>query len=617
MAENSAAQTAFDPLAPSQERLAALGELQRAHMPLASELLDQEAIREFAEGVQGAYDQMALDSQLAKSMNSTVVPFPSKRLAEREPGMHSVSLDELQVSIAGDFIERPGILQYDGLRAMVEQTPILGAVINTRIRQVSRFARIAETGELPGFEIRHVNREHQLTEGEREQKQLLQKFIQHCGWEFSPWRRKQLKRESFKGFLSKYVRDSLTMDSAGIELEWKRDARRGLDGFYAVDGSTIRLCSEQGYQGDDEIFALQVVAGRVCTAYSYRDLVYEPRNPRTDVRACGYGLSEVETLIRVVTGFLNAMTYNSKGFDTNSIPKGMLHLTGNYSASDIAAFKRIWTAQLQGAGGNWALPVMVSKDQESKASFETFGLEFNEMHFAKWMTFLTSICCAIFGMSPIEINFDSFTAGSSSTLSGSDTGEKLASSKDSGLYPLLTQVGDTMSDFIVGTFGDDWCFRWTGLEPDDADKRSAAKIAAQTVDESRAELGMVKHPDPLIGAAPLNTALVSLYTQIIQPKLQPAPDTGAPGAAPAGAPGADAGGAPAPGANFGQGAAQAGGPAGDGDFGDEGDQGFGYTKQPATGDGGAPPAAAGSPDFGDPPGQDFGKALPNVYEVAL
>ena len=28
--------------------------------------------------------------------------------------------------------------------------------------------------------------------------------------------------------------------------------------LYAVDGSTIRLCTEDGYEGDDEIFALQV-----------------------------------------------------------------------------------------------------------------------------------------------------------------------------------------------------------------------------------------------------------------------------------------------------------------------------------------------------------------------
>ncbi|NYW24460.1 hypothetical protein, partial [Escherichia coli] len=109
----------------------------------------------------------------------------------------------------------------------------------------------------------------------------------------------------------------------------------GIDGFYAVDGATIRLCSENGYKGDDSIYALQVVNGRICTAYTYDDLIYEPRNPRTDVESCGYGLSETELLIRVVTGFLNALTYNIKGFDANSLPRGIIHLSGNYSQADV------------------------------------------------------------------------------------------------------------------------------------------------------------------------------------------------------------------------------------------------------------------------------------------
>lgn len=608
MAENPAA-TAFDPAAPADERTAALSELQQSHMPTGSELIDQSTIAALVEEVQGRYDDVAFEQMMAKSMNDTVVPFPSRRLADHERGMHSVTVDELQVSIAGDYIERPGLLQFDAMRAMVEQTPVLGAVINTRIRQVQRFCRISEKGELPGFEICHVDRDHQLSTSEREEKQALQKFVANCGWEFKPLRRKSLKRQSFRSFMAMAVRDSLTMDSNGIELEWKQNRALGIDGFYAVDGSTIRLCSEVGYQGDDEIFALQVVGGRVSTAYSYQDLIYEPRNPRTDVRACGYGLSEVETLVRTVTGFLNAMAYNSKGFDSNSLPKGLLHLSGNYTQADIAAFKRIWNAQVRGVVNQWNLPMLVSRDQESKASFEKFGVEFTEMHFAKWMTFLTSIICAIYGMSPAEINFDSFTAGSTSALAGSDTGEKLAASKDSGLYPLLTHFGDVMTDFVISDFGEQWCFRWTGLEPDDADKRFEIKKAVQTVDEARAEAGMVAHPDPLLGNAPLNSSLIGLYTQKVQGAQQGQPDLGQPGG---GQTDQTAGGEAAPGADFGG----SQGTAGAGDFGDEGDQGFGNTK---TGDfGAADPAAAGSPDFGDAgEGPDFGKAMPQIYEVNL
>jgi hypothetical protein len=353
----------------------------------------------------------------------------------------------------------------------------------------------------------------------------------NCGWEFKPRRRKALKRDSFATFMAKVARDTLTLDSVGIETEWKRDKALGMDGFYAVDGGSIRLCTEQGYEGDDEIFALQVVQGRISCAYGYDDLIYEPRNPRTDVRVCGYGLSETELLIRVVTGFLNAMTLNIKGFDSNAIPKGMLHLTGNYAENDINAFKRYWNSMVKGVNNAWSLPVMVSKDQESKASFEKFGVEFDEMYFAKWMTFLTSIICAIYGMSPSEINFDSFTGGSTSALSGSDTAEKLAASKDSGLRPVLSYFENLMTDYVVGDFSDKYVFRWTGLDPQDPKTKQETRILISTLNEVRAEEG--KPPiDGLMGDAPLNQTLLQVYMAENAP--EPEEDFGTPSSAMAG-----------------------------------------------------------------------------------
>jgi hypothetical protein len=294
-----------------------------------------------------------------------------------------------------------------------------------------------------------------------------------------------------------------------IETEYKRDKSLGMDGLYAVDGSTIRLCTEDGYEGDDEIYALQVVQGRIRTAYTYDDLIYVPRNPCSDVLKGGYGLSETELLIRVVTGFLNAMTYNQKYFDSNAIPKGLLHLSGNYSEKDLAAFKRYWNAMVKGVNNAWTLPVMVSKDQESRAAFERFGVDVDEMMFSKWMTFLASIICAIYGISPDEINFESFSA-SKSSLSGSDTSEKLANSKDSGLRPLLTYLENIFSDFIIQDFSEQYVFRWTGLDEEDEEKRHEIRKLVLKVNEIRAQEGYDKLNDKW-GEAPVNPALLGAW----------------------------------------------------------------------------------------------------------
>ena len=519
---DNAQSVAFNENAPQDERQDALTELQKSHTQKGlGDMLPPEPIREIIYQIESNY----AEERMRKAIKPNVVPFPSKRLKDNEAGMKSVQLDDWQLSINGEYWERPSALGFDSLRMMVDQTPILNAVVMTRVRQVQRFCRVAEgNSDSPGFEIKHIDRAHQISKDEQQSIEMLNRFIMNCGWEFNPRRRKQLRRDSFAQFMAKATRDSLTLDSVGIETEWKRNKAMGMDGFYSVDGGSIRLCTEQGYRMDDEIFALQVVQGRISAAYTFDDLIYEPRNPRSDVRVCGYGLPETELLIRVVTGFLNAMNYNIKGFDSSAIPKGMLHLTGNYTNQDIDAFKRYWNSMVKGVNNQWSLPVMVSKDQESKASFEKFGVEFDEMYFSKWMTFLTSIICAIYGMSPAEINFDSFTAGSTSALAGSDTAEKLAASKDSGLRPVLAYFENMLTDYVVSDFSDKYVFRWTGLDPADADKKHEMRKLVLTVNEARAEEGYEALDGPL-GDAPLNTSLVGPWMQLTQ---QTEPDYGQP-----------------------------------------------------------------------------------------
>ena len=579
---------ANDPRAPADERADANAELARVYAPLKSALIPSDAMQDVIRTIR---DGLAADDELLKGHRILTTDMPGRRSQPDKRGMQSVYLDELNIFAMGDWYERPSPLGYDGLRQMVEQTPILNAIVLTRLRQISRFLQPSEDGGA-GFEIRHVDRTHKLTPDEKESTKLLSSFIANCGWEWNPTKRKRMKRDNFKSFMLKHYRDSLTMDSAPIERECKRDRDLGLDGFYSVDGATIRLCTEDGYQGDDEIFAVQVVNGMMSTAYTYDQLIYEVRNPRTDVRLAGYGMSEVELLIRIVTGFLNAMTMNIKGFDSNSIPKGLLQITGDYGAEDQAYFKRQWNNTVKGINNQWVLPVLFSKDAEGKATFEKFNVEFNEMMFAKWMTFLTSIACAVYGMSPDEINFESFAA-SKSSLSGSDTAEKLANAKDSGLYPDMAHFEAEITDYILKDFSDKFVFRWVGLKPEDEDKAFEAKKLILTVDELRAEQGYEKCKDDLMGGAPLNPSLMALYQQ---QNTQPE--------------GQDFGGQPGQGPDYGQ--VPEDGADGDGQDGqpqDGGEDAPGQPPAPGDSQGASSPGGQQGGEFGGAGQGDFGKAL--------
>ena len=523
---DAARSVAFDPRAPADERADAMAELQKSTMPKAlSDLIPASNLQPIIDYI----NRDMAEQEMAKAQRSNIIPFPNGRdpSKKRDRGMQSVWIDDMQINVNGDWFERPGQFSFDAMRAMVEQTPVLNAVIMTRQRQVARFCRPQKGGKGPGFKISSKENLQNVDQNEQETMKLLESFVMNSGWETRPRHRMRLKRDNFPNLMAKLVRDSLTMDSMAIETEWKRDKSLGLDGVYAVDGATIRLCSEEGYQGEDEIFALQVIQGQIRNHFTYDDLVYVPRNPRTDVIAGGYGLAETELLIRVVTGFLNAFTYNTKFFDSNAIPKGVLNLYGSYSDEDIAAFKRYWNGMVKGVNNAWTLPVMVSKDAESKAEFSEFGAQVNEVMFAKWMTFLASIICAIYGIAPDEINFESFTTGTSS-LSGSDTEEKLSFSKDKGLRPLLSYLEGTYSEYILSEFSDKYTLEFTGLDEEDEKQVWERKKMTRTVNEIRAEDGVEAAPGKW-GEAPLNPSLVGAWQQEAMPQQE---DYGQPGGAP-------------------------------------------------------------------------------------
>jgi hypothetical protein len=133
------------------------------------------------------------------------------------------------------------------------------------------------------------------------------------------------------------------------------------------------------------------------------------------------------------------------------------------------------------------------------------------MAFTKYVTFLTSLGCSLYGLSSHELGIDVFTAGASSSLKGSDTEEKLQYSEDSGLRPLLGYFENLLTDYIVAEMNPDWVFRWTGLDQEEATRKFEKQKLILTVDEMRAQEGYEEHPDPLIGYAPLNPSLAGIY----------------------------------------------------------------------------------------------------------
>ncbi len=116
--------------------------------------------------------------------------------------------------------------------------------------------------------------------------------------------------------------------------------------------------------------------------YGHRDLLYPVRNPRSDLHVGGYGYAEPEMVVRALTHYLNAVTYNAAGLDRNAIPRGLLTLFGDYQQRNLDNFTRQMKAMVQGAANRWTVPILASKSEKAGAIWTPIDQNFQEMFFA-------------------------------------------------------------------------------------------------------------------------------------------------------------------------------------------------------------------------------------------
>ncbi|EHQ9605895.1 hypothetical protein KS527_004660, partial [Salmonella enterica] len=198
---DNALETAFNAAAPKDEQQDAMAMAQKAAMP--------SSVADLAPLIKHIADAYA-DQEFYKSLEKpNVVPFPSKQIQDgKKEGMQSVWLDERQIQMVNEYYEKSSNFNFDSMRMMVDRTPILSAVIMTRIRQIKRFCRASTKGVGPGFQIRLRDQQDgvKLKKAEQDSIQALQGFFTNCGWESNPRERQRLRRDNFSGFMGKMVR---------------------------------------------------------------------------------------------------------------------------------------------------------------------------------------------------------------------------------------------------------------------------------------------------------------------------------------------------------------------------------------------------------------------------
>lgn len=448
----------------------------------------------------------------APSLNSGMDLIKSEPLTDRKSYIEPpiVLMESL------NYKDKPSSLTYNTLYQMATKNSVVGAVINTRVNQVSSFTKPSRFNkDKLGYEIRLRNPTAVPTEEQTRMMTAIETFIENCGY------KKDNTRDDFDQFIRKVVRDSLTYDQLTFEII---PDRKGLPAeFLAVDASTIRAASEEfrfdPYMSDiapkssDKVSYVQVIDGSVVSWFTSNELAFGIRNPRTSIYMQPYGFSELEQLITQITSHLYAEEYNSKFFSQGGTTKGIINLkqdpNGVMSTQQLESFKRQWRSQVTGMTGAWKTPVV---QIPNGIEYLNVSQSNREMEFEKWMNYLINIVCAVYQIDPAEVNFpnNGGVAGTGGGIFESSNESKLKNSKDKGLRPLLRFIESLMNKYIVSRFSEEFVFNFTGVdeksEDEEADFDAKTSKVYRTVNEIRADHGKepLPHGDIILDPSYLN-----------------------------------------------------------------------------------------------------------------
>lgn len=375
---------------------------------------------------------------------------------------------------------------------------IVKAIINTRIEQVQNFLKYSLDDQKPGYQIRYKKspgfEDKELNEKDKKIVDYIVKFLEEGG-ENDKWE----CEDNFQEFTRKVLRDSLVLDQMTFELVRARNMN--LKKYRAVDAALIRQLDTNDpryaqmfenfrWHGYLPRYAMvwdgQIIRHPVTNEYVVFypwELGYGVRNKTTNVLRNGYGCSELETLIEIVTWILWGMQYNGNFFKQGSQPKGFINVkNGNIDQGTLNEFRQDWKQTMSTVYNSHKIPVIQGIDLEWIDLQQTN----RDMEFTEWIKFLLVIACAVYRMDPSELGFQFQDAARIFGQEGQK--ERLDHSRQKGLTPLLVFYQNVLNKYIISEIDDRLELVFTGIEIED----EAAQVE---LDKKKSEAGFVSLED--------------------------------------------------------------------------------------------------------------------------
>lgn len=436
-------------------------------------------------------------------------PMPTEQ-AKQDP--QSLLADPFSIIEQLGYKDRPSAVTYNTLKAIVWKMPVIADVILTRVNQIAQFATPTHDRFQIGFRIKLRDTTAQPTGADKKFIKAAESFFMRTGLTDNP-----RGRVSFEHYLRMISWDMLRFDQDCTEIVPNRKGQPAE--FYAVDASSIRLADSARLHVDEDldeaIRYVQLYDNMIITQYTQEELIFGVRNPSTDMKLHGYGVSELELVMNAITSLLWAWDYNSRVFSQGSLAKGLLNIKSAMAPKQLSAFKRQWYSMISGVENAWRTPILNTENDVQWLNMQNTN---RDMEFNSWMDFLIKVICAAYSMDPSEVNFKYGSVGMKSALTEDSNRDKVMDSQERGLRPLLRHIASNLNTHILWPINESFEFEFMGLDSMTREEVAALNqtlvMTYRTIDEVRAADDLPPLPDGA-GNILLNPTYVQ-YMQVVQ-----------------------------------------------------------------------------------------------------
>lgn len=347
---------------------------------------------------------------------------------------------------------------------------VVSSIIQCRIDTVPRFCQPQKDRFQPGFKI--FKRDGtDYTDSDKEEVKILEDFFYRCGKTADVPKGDEM---TLGEFMKLTLRDALTFGH--ISVEKILTGKKSLHRFRPLPAEQVYLVNKQmskqqitqeisqakrftdGVKGDNdpanehkineasiEYYKYMQIGydNRVLAAFGDEDMVFKLFNPQNFADSQGYCYSPLELAIINITNHLNVENYNTQFFTHGYAARGVLHLKGMVTQSQMAAFRRQFYNSISGVQNSWRTPIIGGLD----------GIEWvplsgsaREMEYIAFNDSIVRALCAQFQIDPTEIGLDYLTHPTGkSPMQQANNEYKIEASKERGLYPIFTFYEDLIN----------------------------------------------------------------------------------------------------------------------------------------------------------------------------